>query len=236
MDLEELREKANMCPQRPGVYRMLDASGVVLYVGKAKNLKNRVSQYFQHPERQWVKTRRLVAHIDRFETIVTDTELEALVLENTLIKHYQPRYNILLKDDKGYPFICYDPREAYPRLTLAAKREEGKRCFGPYGGRTVAHDVIDTVQETLRLPNCSRRFPRDIGRERPCLRRQLGRCVGVCEGGVAPEQYRRLMDEAAMMLEGRCDELAESLRRKMEEAAGALDFERYLDWADKLYR
>ncbi|MCI6909115.1 MAG: excinuclease ABC subunit UvrC [Eubacteriales bacterium] len=234
MDLEALREKANMCPQKPGVYRMIDASGVVIYVGKAKNLKNRVTQYFQNPETQWIKTRRLVSHIDRFETIVTDTELEALVLENTLIKHYQPKYNILLKDDKGYPFICFDPKADYPRLMLSAQADAGKRCFGPYGGRTIAHEVIDIVQETLKLPNCSRRFPRDIGRERPCLRRHLGRCIGVCEGGVSKEQYHALLEEAALLLEGRCDELTASLGVEMERAAEALDFERAAFLRDRL--
>ena len=234
MKLEELREKANMCPQKPGVYRMIDETGVVLYVGKAKNLKNRVSQYFQNPETQWIKTRRLVARIDRFEVIVTDTELEALVLENTLIKHYQPRYNILLKDDKGYPFICYDPAAAYPRLELRAREDEKLRCFGPYGGRNIAHEVIDTVQDTLKLPDCSRRFPRDIGKARPCLRRHLGACVGVCEGGVTPEQYRALMDEAALLLQGRCDELEASLKTQMERAAEDLDFERAAFLRDRL--
>ncbi len=234
MNIEALREKANMCPQKPGVYRMIDAAGVVIYVGKAKNLKNRVTQYFQNPETQWVKTRRLVSHIDHFETIVTDTELEALVLENTLIKHYQPKYNILLKDDKGYPFICYDPAAEYPRLTLSAQAEAGKRCFGPYGGRSIAHEVVDIVQETLKLPNCPRRFPRDIGKERPCLRRHLGRCVGVCEGGVSREQYRALMEEAGLMLAGRCDELTASLGAQMEDAAEALDFERAAYLRDRL--
>ena len=234
MDIEKLRQKANMCPQKPGVYRMIDASGVVIYVGKAKNLKNRVSQYFQNPDTQWIKTRRMVSRVDTFEVIVTDTELEAFVLENTLIKHYKPRYNILLKDDKGYPFIAYDPAAEYPRLTLAPREDPDLRCFGPYGGRNVAHEVIDIAQDTLKLPNCSRKFPKEIGKARPCLRRHLGACVGVCEGSVSPEQYRALIDEAALMLEGRCDELTASLREQMEAASEALDFERAAYLRDRL--
>ena len=234
MDIEKLRQKANMCPQKPGVYRMIDASGVVIYVGKAKNLKNRVSQYFQNPDAHTVKTRRMVSRVDTFEVIVTDTELEAFVLENTLIKHYKPRYNILLKDDKGYPFIAYDPAAEYPRLTLAPREDPNLRCFGPYGGRNVAHEVIDIVQDTLKLPNCSRKFPKEIGKARPCLRRHLGACVGVCEGSVSPEQYRALIDEAALMLEGRCDELTASLREQMEAASEALDFERAAYLRDRL--
>ena len=234
MDIGKLRQKANMCPQKPGVYRMLDAAGVVIYVGKAKNLKNRVTQYFQNPEAQRIKTRRLVSRIDTFEVIVTDTELEALVLENTLIKHYRPRYNILLKDDKGYPFIGFDPKAAYPRLALYPREEPGIRCFGPYGGRNVAHEVIDIVQDTLKLPNCSRKFPKEIGKARPCLRRHLGACVGVCGGSVSPEQYRVLIDEAALMLEGRCDELTASLREQMEAASENLDFERAAYLRDRL--
>jgi len=234
MNIEALREKAAMAPQKPGVYRMLDASGVVIYVGKAKNLKNRVSQYFQNLDTQWIKTRRLVSHIADFETIVTGTELEALMLENTLIKRYVPHYNILLKDDKGYPFIRFDPRLPYPRLELSMKDEAGFRTFGPYGGRTVAHEVIDTVEAALRLPGCSRRFPRDIGRDRPCLRHHLGRCVGVCTGEISPEQYAVRMNEAALLLSGRCGELIASLRQGMEEAAENLDFERAAALRDRI--
>ena len=157
---------------------MFDRNDVVIYVGKAKNLKNRVSQYFHNVDAQWIKTQRLVAQIDRFETIVTKTELEALVLENTLIKRYAPRYNILLKDDKGYPFVRYDPKEDYPRFSLVNNADPDACCYGPYGGRTVAHDVIDIPTDTFKLPNCSRKFPREIGRTRPCLRANWGAASG----------------------------------------------------------
>ncbi|NMA08411.1 MAG: excinuclease ABC subunit UvrC [Clostridiales bacterium] len=234
MTLEQLREKAALCPQLPGVYRMFDRNDVVIYVGKAKNLKNRVSQYFHNIDAQWIKTQRLVAQIDRFETIVTKTELEALVLENTLIKRYAPRYNILLKDDKGYPFVRYDPKEDYPRFSLVNNADPDARCYGPYGGRTVAHDVIDILTDTFKLPNCSRKFPREIGRTRPCLRKELGRCIGVCTGDVTPEAYHALLDEASLLLNGRCDDLLKSLGERMEEASENLDFERAAYLRDRL--
>ncbi|MGI6335643.1 MAG: UvrB/UvrC motif-containing protein [Eubacteriales bacterium] len=235
MTLEQLREKAALCPQLPGVYRMFDRNDVVIYVGKAKNLKNRVSQYFHNIDAQWIKTQRLVAQIDRFETIVTKTELEALVLENTLIKRYAPRYNILLKDDKGYPFVRYDPKEDYPRFSLVEQRRSGRALLRAIR-RTHRrpHDVIDILTDTFKLPNCSRKFPREIGRARPCLRKELGRCIGVCTGDVTPEAYHALLDEASLLLNGRCDDLLKSLGERMEEASENLDFERAAYLRDRL--
>ena len=182
MTKEELREKANDLPLLPGVYLMMDKTGKVIYVGKAKKLKNRVSQYFQDTASHNEKTRAMVSQVDHFDTIFVSSEFEALILENSLIKRHQPRYNILLKDDKGYPFIRLDTGASYPRFTLAGKAEEdGAQYFGPFGGRFVTQNVIDTLRLTLKLPGCSKQFPRDLGKERPCLNYHMNNCDGWCQ-------------------------------------------------------
>ena len=234
MEELDLREKASMCPQKPGVYLMHDSRKAVIYVGKAKNLKNRVSQYFQNTDRHTIKTAEMVRRVADFETIVTSTELEAFVLENTLIKHYKPKYNILLKDDKGYPFIRVDTDADYPRFVVAAKGDETGRGFGPYGGRTIAHEVVEILNTTFRLPTCSRKFPRDVGKARPCLRHHLGQCIGVCTGEVGRTEYHRLIDEAILLLEGRSDHLAQELRTQMEACAENLEFEKAALLRDRL--
>ena len=167
MTKEQLLEEANDLPLAPGVYLMMDASGKVIYVGKAKKLKNRVSQYFQLGTGHNEKTRRMVSQVDHFDTIFVSSEFEALILENSLIKQHQPHYNILLKDDKGYPFVRLS-HGPYPRFTLANKTaDDGARYFGPFGARGETRAAIDTVCAAFRLPTCTRRFPRDIGKERP---------------------------------------------------------------------
>lgn len=154
---------------QPGVYMHKDKTGKVIYVGKAKLLKNRVSNYFQPPERLNAKTRQLVSHIDDFDIIVTDSEFEALVLENSMIKKYKPKYNILLKDDKGYPYVRLDTTLSYPDFKIVSKpAHDGARYFGPYMGRGAARRAIDTIGEALHLKSCARSFPRDIGKDRPC--------------------------------------------------------------------
>ena len=182
MTKEQLLEKANDLPLAPGVYLMMDASGKVIYVGKAKKLKNRVSQYFQLGTGHNEKTRRMVSQVDHFDTIFVSSEFEALILENSLIKQHQPHYNILLKDDKGYPFVRLSCGP-YPRFTLANKTaDDGARYFGPFGARGETRAAIDAVCAAFRLPTCTRRFPRDIGKERPCLNYHMGRCDGFCRG------------------------------------------------------
>ena len=171
MTFEELRDKAHALPLKPGVYIMQNAASEVIYVGKAKALKNRVSQYFQDQSRHNEKTRAMVSQIDHFDVIVVQSEFEALVLECALIKRHQPRYNILLKDSKGFPYIRLSPGD-YPRFSLAAKAEDdGARYFGPYGSRFASQGIIDALRQALRLPGCRRKFPRDIGKERPGRRR-----------------------------------------------------------------
>ena len=176
MTRDELREKANDLPLVPGVYLMMDKTGKVIYVGKAKKLKNRVTQYFQSGSQHNAKTRAMVSQVDKFDTIFVASEFEALVLENSLIKRHQPRYNILLKDDKGYPFVRLEQGVDYPRFSLVSKAaEDGARYFGPFGGRHDTHSAIDAVCAALSLPTCRRKFPRDIGKERPCLNYHIGK-------------------------------------------------------------
>ena len=227
MTKEELREKANDLPLLPGVYLMMDKTGKVIYVGKAKKLKNRVSQYFQDTASHNEKTRAMVSQVDHFDTIFVSSEFEALILENSLIKRHQPRYNILLKDDKGYPFIRLDTGVSYPRFTLAGKAEEdGARYFGPFGGRSETRHAIDAVCAALRLPTCSRRFPRDIGKERPCLNHHIGRCDGFCRSdGPDNAEYRRRIEQAVRLFEGRLRQVTAELTVRMNDAAEALDFE-----------
>ncbi len=235
MDMEELREKANRLPMQPGVYLMKDSAGTVIYVGKAKALKRRVSQYFHNSSGHSAKTRHMVSRVNDFDVIAVRSEFEALVLENAQIKRYMPRYNILLKDDKGYPYLRLSTQEEYPRFSLVRAPEgDGARYFGPYGGRTETRAVIDAVSAALHLPTCSRRFPREIGRERPCLNYQMGLCDGYCRPPGEPERYREAIRQAILLLEGRHDEVTEGLRREMEAAADELRFERAAELRDRL--
>ena len=232
--LEQLRKKANALPLLPGVYIMLDEKSQVIYVGKAKALKNRVTSYFRGEHLP--KVAAMVEKVRDFQVIVAASEFEALVLENSLIKRHQPRYNILLRDDKGYPFIRVDLAQAYPKMEIAGKKreEDSARYFGPFGGRSLTADIIETIQKTLSLPTCSRQFPRDIGKERPCLQYHLKACPGYCLPETAPERYRAAMDQAVMLLEGRAGELVRSLEEEMAAAAEGLRFERAAQLRDQI--
>ena len=235
MTRDELRAKANELPLLPGVYLMMDKTGQVIYVGKAKKLKNRVSQYFQDTASHNEKTKMMVSHVDRFDTIIVRSEFEALVLENSLIKRHQPRYNILLKDDKGYPFVRLSA-EAYPRFSLVNRpADDGAKYFGPFGGRHETRLALDAVCTALRLPTCNRRFPRDIGRERPCLNFHMGRCDGFCRpDGPDSEEYHRRMAQATALLDGRLRAVTAELTEKMTAAAETLDFETAAACRDRL--
>lgn len=223
---KELKDKVLSLPFQPGVYLMKDKTGTIIYVGKAKKLKNRVSQYFQDSASHNAKTRLMVSHIANFDYIVARSEFEALVLECSLIKRHQPKYNILLKDDKGYPYIRVDLREPYPTFSMAGRREnDGARYFGPYGGRFVTQQALDTIRLTLKLPGCSKKFPRDVGKERPCLNYQIGNCDGWCQKKMTREEYLARIHQGVLMLEGRDKELAAQLKEQMEAAAERLDFE-----------
>lgn len=231
--LESLREKANNLPLLPGVYIMLDAKSEVIYVGKAKKLKNRVSSYF-HGE-HLPKVQAMVDKVEDFNVIVAGSEFEALVLENSLIKRHKPHYNILLKDDKGYPFIRMDLREEYPSMSLANRAaKDGAKYYGPFGSRGQTKNVISTISKALLLPDCSRKFPRDIGKERPCLNYHMGSCIGWCLKDSSAEDYRRRIMQAALILEGKSDELIGDLRCQMEQAAEELRFEKAAELRDRL--
>ena len=229
----ELLDKANKLPLLPGVYIMHDARGEVIYVGKAKKLKNRVSSYF-HGE-HLPKVAAMVEKVADFDVVVVGSEFEALILENSLIKRHMPHYNILLKDDKGYPFIRLDRTEAYPRFTVVNRpKSDDARYFGPFGGRSATFDIIRTLQKALLLPTCSRRFPRDIGKERPCLNYQMGLCAGYCRPESDAAEYRAAVEQAAMVLSGKTGELRAELTAEMEQAAEELRFEAAARLRDRL--
>ena len=231
--LDNLADKANRLPLLPGVYIMLDEQSEVIYVGKAKKLKNRVSSYF-HGE-HLPKVAAMVDKVRDFNVIVAGSEFEALVLENSLIKRHKPHYNILLKDDKGYPFIRLDMREEYPSMSIASRAaKDGARYFGPFGGRSQTRDIISTVSKALLLPDCSRKFPRDIGKERPCLNYHMGACAGWCLRDSDAEDYRRRMMQVVLILDGKSRELIDDLTAQMEQAAEELRFERAAELRDRL--
>ena len=231
--LEKLREKARNLPEKPGVYIMLDNSGDVIYVGKAKVLKNRVSSYFHGSHN--TKTEAMISKIADFNVIIASSELEALVLENSLIKHHMPKYNILLKDDKGYPFIRLDVKSEYPRFTVASRiADDGAQYFGPYGGRSTSFAAINTVCKALKLPTCSKQFPRDIGKERPCLNYHMGICKAYCLKDTPKSEYDDAIKQAVMVFEGKTDSLIGQLEKEMEDAANDLKFELAAEKRDRI--
>ena len=235
MTYDQLKEKALSLPLAPGVYIMKDKSDKVIYVGKAKKLKNRVSQYFQDTTSHTPKTRLMVSHIDHFDVIVAASEFEALVLECSLIKRHMPKYNILLKDDKGYPYLRLDMRKAYPRITMVSKvSDDGAAYYGPYGSRGVTNSVMEAIRLTLKLPDCSREFPRDIGKGRPCLNYHMNQCAGWCQAGKSAKEYRSTMEQARQLLSGNYKAAAEQIRDQMLHAAENLEFELAASLRDRL--
>ena len=223
-NMKVLLEKANTLPMRPGVYIMKNAAGSVIYVGKSRKLKSRVSQYFQNNEKN-TKTANMVRLVKDFDYYVCDTEMEALSLENTLIKQYSPKYNIKLKDAKSYPYIKLTD-EVYPRLVMTRKREtDGARYFGPYSGTSTVFSVINTLSAVLGLPTCTRKFPKDIGKERPCLYYQMKKCCGVCTGDISEEEYQEKVKYAVDVLRGNISQVKSELTRKMLDCAELEMFE-----------
>ncbi len=226
MTLEELREKTRALPYAPGVYLMSDQSNQIIYVGKAKKLKNRVSQYFQDTASHTRKTRMMVSQVDHFDVIVASSEFEALVLECSLIKRHMPKYNILLKDDKGYPYLRLDMREEFPTLTMAGRVvEDGASYYGPFGGRSLTQRLIDAIRLALKLPGCSKKFPRDQGKDRPCLNYHMGNCAGWCQLHHTAEEYRAEMRKVQLLLSGKYQQAAAQIRAEMEAQAEQLHFE-----------
>ena len=235
MTFEELKEKALTLPFAPGVYIMRDKSNTVIYVGKAKKLKNRVSQYFQDTASHTPKTRLMVSHIDHFDVIVAASEFEALVLECSLIKRYSPKYNILLKDDKGYPYLRLNMKDIYPKIELVSKiADDGAQYFGPFGSRGVTQSVMEAIGAALKLPACKKQFPRDVGKDRPCLNYHMNRCAGWCQESKSCTEYRILMEQARQLLQGNYKSTADAIRRQMLEAAENLEFELAAALRDRL--
>ncbi len=220
----ELLTKANLLPLCSGVYIMKDKSGKVIYVGKSRKLKNRVSQYFQN-SRKNTKTSRMVYNAEDFEYILCDTEIEALTLENALIKQYSPKYNIRLKDAKAYPYIKVTEGE-YPRIIFTRSRAADKaKYFGPFAGTSTVYSLLDILNKSLGIPSCKKQFPRDIGRTRPCLYYQMGQCCGVCTGKVTREEYDALIRCAVDILKGNITEAKNMLTHQMEAFAENERFE-----------
>ncbi len=235
MTIDELKDKAHSLPLEPGVYLMQDKTGKVIYVGKAKKLRNRVSQYFQDSASHSPKTRMMVSQIHHFDVIVAASEFEALVLECSLIKRHQPKYNILLKDDKGYPYLRIDMQQEYPTMSMVNRvADDGAEYYGPFGGRYVTQQLIDTIRLTFKLPGCSKKFPKDQGKDRPCLNYHMNNCDGWCQLGRSSEQYRDTMKQVTLLLQGKYKQIAQQLRHEMEEAAENLAFERAAAYRDRV--
>lgn len=221
-----LRDKAGRLPLLPGVYLMKDKGGKIIYVGKSKALRNRVLSYFTDLDGHTVKTARLVSLIADFEVMLTTTEMEALALENRLIKLHTPKFNIKLKDSKSYPYIKVTMNEEYPRILVVRKRlNDGARYFGPYSGTATAYTIVNTARKAFQIPDCKKQFPRDIGKTRPCLNHQIGLCCGLCTGKLSKEEYRAVFRELLPFLGGAFDDVKRSLTEKMHQASEELMFE-----------
>lgn len=221
---DELLKKANSLPLTPGVYIMKDRNGKVIYVGKSRKLKNRVSQYFQNSLKN-LKTEKMVRLAEDFEYILCQSEIEALTLENSLIKKYSPKYNIRLKDSKQYPYIKITAEE-YPRVIYTRKRLADKgKYFGPFTGTSTIHAIIDIIYKSLGIPNCKRSFPRDIGKERPCIYYQMKKCCGLCTGNVSKEEYDSLVKCAIDMLRGNTSKTIDTIEQQMFAFAEQENFE-----------
>ena len=229
----DIQEELKKLPDRPGVYIMHDAKDAIIYVGKAINLKRRVHQYFVRKIGRGPKIERMVEQIARFEYIVTDSELEALVLENNLIKEHRPKYNTLLKDDKTYPYIRVTVEEEYPRVQFTRKMKKDKsRYFGPFKSAWAVRDTIDLLRKLYKIRDCSRVLPRDIGQERPCLNYQIGQCDAPCQGQIGKEAYRENVDRALDFLNGNYTPVLKMLEEKMQKASEELNFEDAASYRD----
>lgn len=229
----DIQEELKKLPARPGVYIMHDEKDHIIYVGKAISLKNRVRQYFQASRNKGVKIEQMVTHIRRFEYIVTDSELEALVLECNLIKEHHPKYNTMLMDDKTYPFIKVTTGEAFPRVVLSRKMLKDKaKYFGPYTSSQAVRDTIDLIHKLYHLRSCNRSLPRDIGKERPCLNYHIKQCDAPCQGYISQEEYGKAVNEVLRFLNGNYDAVLKELEEKMNAASESLEFERAIEYRE----
>ena len=229
----DIQEELKKLPAKPGVYLMHNAQDEIIYVGKARILKNRVRQYFQSSYKRSVKIEHMVSHIAYFEYIITDSELEALVLECNLIKEHRPHYNTMLKDDKSYPYIRVTVQEDYPRILFCrnVKRDKSK-YFGPYTCAGAVKETIELMHKVYKIRNCSRVLPRDIGKERPCLYHQIRQCDAPCQGYISKEQYRENVEQALRFLNGDDKKILKDLEEKMLAASAAMEFEDAAEYRD----
>ena len=228
-----IQEELKKLPARPGVYLMHDERDEIIYVGKAISLKNRVRQYFQSSRNKGVKIEQMVTHIRRFEYIVTDSELEALVLECNLIKEHHPKYNTMLMDDKTYPFIKVTVNEPFPRVLLARKMLKDKaKYFGPYTSAQAVRDTIDLIHKLYHVRSCNRNLPKDIGKERPCLNYHIKQCDAPCQGYISQEDYGAAIAEVLKFLNGNYDVILKELEEKMNTASENLEFERAIEYRE----
>lgn len=231
----DIPEELKKLPGKPGVYIMHDESDAVIYVGKAISLKNRVRQYFQSSRNRGAKIDQMVSHITRFEYIVTDSELEALVLECNLIKEHRPKYNTMLMDDKAYPFIKVTVEEPFPRIMLARKLvKDRSKYFGPYTSAGAVKDTIDLIRKLYHIRSCNRKLPADIGKERPCLNYHIHQCNAPCQGYISQEEYKKAIEEVIQFLSGNYDLILKRLRSDMEAASDALEFEKAIEYRELL--
>ena len=231
----DIQEELKKLPGKPGVYIMHDETDDIIYVGKAISLKNRVRQYFQSSRNKGVKIEQMVTHIARFEYIVTDSELEALVLECNLIKEHRPKYNTMLMDDKAYPFIKVTVDEPFPRIMLARRIVKDKaRYFGPYTSAGAVKDTIELIRKLYHIRSCNRKLPKDIGKERPCLNYHIHQCKAPCQGYISSEEYRKSIDEVLHFLNGNYDPILKELKEKMEQASEELEFEKAIEYRELL--
>lgn len=229
-----LRKKAMSLPLLPGVYIMKNADGEIIYIGKAKALKNRVSQYFGSQNRHPIKVRKMVENVDRFDYIVTGSEFEALVLECSLIKQHSPKYNILLKDDKGYSYIRISEGEYRKISAVFNKKDDGSEYIGPYLSSYSVRQSVDEANKIFKLPQCNKVFPRDFGKSRPCLNYYISQCCGLCTGKIKKSDYDEAVDGAIAFLKGDSRDIIADLRVKMEKAAEELDFEQAAKLRDRI--
>ncbi|MCI8428010.1 MAG: excinuclease ABC subunit UvrC [Lachnospira sp.] len=229
----DLEEELKKLPDLPGVYIMHDNIDTIIYVGKAVNLKNRVRQYFRENTKHTAKIRQMVSHISYFEYIITDSELEALVLECNLIKEHSPKYNTMLKDDKTYPFIKVTTHEAYPRVFVSRDIKHGTgRFFGPYTSSKAVNDTIELLCKLYKIRTCNRRLPKDTGKERPCLNYHIGQCSAPCQGYIDEETYRKAIDEVIEFLNGNHTKILGNLMDSMKECAQNMQYEEAAKYRD----
>ena len=231
--LPELREKTAKLTASPGVYLMKDQTHEIIYIGKAKNLKNRVTSYFRESADHTPKVASMVEHVYDYDFIVTDSEYEALVLECSLIKQHQPKYNILLKDDKGYSYLCFSD-EPYPRLTAEKNKKKPGDYLGPYMSGFVTRETAREVNRVFRLPTCHKRFPQEFQKTRPCLNYYIKQCMGVCRGKISREEYAEIIRQAKDYIRVGSVDSVKRMQDEMEKAAQQLDFERAAMLRDRI--